>query len=140
MSNLPANLNQIDRKIIIIDKAICDSIDTLDASKRGFLSQLILAQLRNFVEHIMLKVYAVTKLKVQDISNSWKNIGDAVEFVKMRGDLKFLRQFHDFLQISASHYTLEQESSERLMLKYFEYLLKAKDFNINRSELSCSRV
>ena len=119
---------QIDRQIMVIVKTICDSLDTLETSKRGFLSQLILSQLRNFVEHIMLKVYAVIELKAQDIEDKWDNIGKATEFVKTRGDLKFLRRFHDFLQISASHYTLEQESSERLMLKYYEYLIRIKDF------------
>ncbi len=48
--------------------------------------------------------------------------------------MKFLRQFHRFLQISASHYTLEEEGSERLLLKYYEYLLRAKSFL--RSEYS----
>ena len=128
MTNQSATSCKIDNQILVINKTICDSIDTIDASQRGFLSQLILAQLRTFVEHIMLKVYAVTELKVQDIDNKWENIIKAVEFVKTRGNLKFLRQFHNFLQISASHYTLEQESSERLMLKYYEYLLRVKDF------------
>ena len=128
MSSPSATLYQIDHQILVIDKAICDSIDMLDASQRGLLSQLILAQLRNFVEHIMLKVYAVTKLKVQDIDDKWDNIVEAIEFVKARGDLKLLRRFHDALQISVSHYTLEQESSERLMLKYYEYLLRVKNF------------
>jgi hypothetical protein len=124
----PATPYKIDRQILVINKTICDSIDMLDPSKRGFLSQLILAQLRNFVEHIILKVYAVTKLKVHDIEDKWDNICKAIEFLKTKGNLKFLRQFHDFLKISASHYTLEQESSERLMLKYYEYLLRVKDF------------
>ncbi|HEX2938568.1 MAG TPA: ATP-dependent RecD-like DNA helicase [Ruminiclostridium sp.] len=129
MANSTAVPYHIDHQILIIDKTICDSIDTLDdASKRGFLSQLILSHLRNFVEHIMLKIYAVSKLRTQEIDDTWNNIGKAVEFVNTRGDLKFLRRFHDFLQISASHYTLEQESSERLMLKYYEYLLRIKDF------------
>ena len=55
---------QIDRQILVINKTICDSVDTLDASQRGFLSQLILAQLRNFVEHIMLKVYEIGRAHV----------------------------------------------------------------------------
>jgi len=42
--------------------------------------------------------------------------------------LKFLNRFHNFLQITASHYTLDEENSERLMLKYYEYLLKIKSF------------
>ncbi|MCI5134942.1 MAG: helicase [Candidatus Electrothrix sp. AW2] len=119
---------QIERQILVIDKTICNSIEKIDPSKRGFLSQLILSQLRNFVEHIMLKIYAVEKLNGQDISDQWDNICKAVEFVKSKGNLKFLRQFHRFLQISASHYTLEEEGSERLLLKYYEYLLRAKSF------------
>jgi DNA replication protein DnaC len=119
---------QIDRQILVINKTICNSIEEIDPLRRGFLSQLILSQLRNFVEHIMLKIYAVEKLKGQDISDQWDNICKAVEFVKSKGNLKFLRQFHGFLQISASHYTLEEEGSERLLLKYYEYLLRAKSF------------
>jgi hypothetical protein len=121
-------LYKIGLQILVINKTICDSIDKFDPSERGFLSQTILAQLRNFVEHSMLKIYAVTELKVLDIDVNYENICKAIDFVKTRGNLKFLRQFHDFLQISVSHYTLEEESSERLMLKYYEYLLRIKDF------------
>lgn len=32
------------------------------------------------------------------------------------------------MQITASHYTLEEENSERLMLKYYEYLLRIKSY------------
>ncbi len=119
---------QIECKILVIDKTICNIIEEIDPSKRGFLSQLILSHLRNFVEHIMLKIYAVEELNGQDISNQWDNICKAVEFVKSKGNLKFLREFHRFLQISASHYTLEEEGSERLLLKYYEYLLRTKSF------------
>ena len=41
--------------------------------------------------------------------------------MKSRGDLRFLNKFHDLLQMSVSHY-------KRLMLKYYEYLLKTKIF------------
>ena len=39
-----------------------------------------------------------------------------------------MNKFHELLQKSASHYTLDEGSSERLMLKYYEYLLKIKIF------------
>ncbi len=39
-----------------------------------------------------------------------------------------MNEFHKLLQITASHYTLNEENSERLMLKYYEYLLKIKKF------------
>jgi Cdc6-like AAA superfamily ATPase len=115
---------RIDGQILIINKFIYNSIDKCNVSERGYFSQAILAQLRNFVEHIMLKIYA----NGQDIDDTYDNICDAIAYVKARGNLKFLRQFHDFLQSVASHYTLEKENSERLMLKYYEYLLKIRIF------------
>lgn len=115
---------KIDGQILHIDQLICKNIDTLGASERGFVSQNILAQLRNLVEHVMLKVWKTPN----DVENSYENICKAIEHTKSRGDLKFLRRFHDYLQIVASHYTLDEENSERLMLKYYEFLLKLKQF------------
>ncbi|AKL83319.1 RecD-like DNA helicase YrrC [Bacillus atrophaeus UCMB-5137] len=71
----------------------------------------------------MLKFYA----NGQDIENNYDNICKAIDFVKTRGNLKVLRRFPDYLQIVASHYTLDEENSERLMLKYYEYLLRIKN-------------
>ncbi|WP_421379578.1 ATP-dependent DNA helicase [Bacillus salacetis] len=119
---------RIDAQIFNIDKVICRHIDNLGTSPRGVVSQDILSQLRNFVEHIMLKFYANGK----DIENSYVNIGNAIDFVKVRGNLKVLWRFHDYLQIVASHYTLDEENSERLMLKYYEYLLKIKNLMNDR--------
>ena len=119
---------EIDREILTINGAICESIDTIDASQRGFLSQTILQQLRHLVEHVALKVYADKKFNAPDIKNNYDNIPKAVNFIKTRANLKFLRKFHDFLQISVSHYTLDKDGSVRLMLKYYEYLLKIKGF------------
>jgi DNA replication protein DnaC len=115
-------LLRIDTQILNIDRVICRHIDNLAFSQRGAVSQDILSQLRNFVEHIMLKFYA----NGQDIENSYDNIREAIEFVKSQGNLKLLRRFHEYLQIVASHYTLDEENSERLLLKYYEYLLKVK--------------
>ena len=129
MSTLP--LLQIDVQILNIDKVICRHIDSLGNSPRGVVSQDILSQLRNFVEHIMLKFYA----NGQDIENSYNNICRAIDFVKTRSNLKVLRRFHDYLQIVASHYTLDEENSERLMLKYYEYLLKIKNLLHERFSL-----
>ena len=119
-----SNPFRIDREITTIDKVICRHIDNLRTAERGIVSQDILAHLRNFIEHIMLKVYASGR----DIDVKYDNIQDAINYVKTKGNLKFLRRFHDFLQIVASHYTLDEENSERLMLKYYEYLLKTKNF------------
>lgn len=117
-------MDRIDNEILNIDKVICRNIDRFDTSDRGLLSQNILSQLRNFVEHISLKAYG----NGQDIENSFANIQKANDHVKSRGNLKFLSKFHRLLLITASHYTLDEENSERLMLKYYEYLLKIKSF------------
>lgn len=112
----------IDKKIIDIDKVICRHIGSSDFSPRGAVSQDVLAQLRNFIEHIMLKLYA----QGNDIDNTYKNICDAIDYVQSRGDLRGLYRFHDYLEIVASHYTLDEENSERLMLKYYHNLLETK--------------
>lgn len=113
---------RIDTKILNIDKVICRHIESLETSDRGVVSQDVLAQLRNFVEHIMLKFYA----NGHDIDNSYDNICKAIDFTRSRGNLKVLIRFHNYLQSSVSHYTLDEQNSERLMLKYYEFLLKIK--------------
>lgn len=115
---------KIDAKLFQIDKVICDNIERFDHSERGLLSQNILAQLRNYVEHIFLKVFS----NGRNIEISYDNIVKAISDCKTRGNLKFINRFHRLLQISASHYTLDEENSERLMLKYYEYLLQIKIF------------
>lgn len=45
----------IDKQILVINRNICRHIAEANGETRGMVSQDILAQLRNFVEHIMLK-------------------------------------------------------------------------------------
>lgn len=117
-------MNKIDTQIFNIDSVICSNIEKFDSTERGLLSQNLLSHLRNFVEHISLKVYS----NGNDIEDTWDNIEKANAWVKANGKLKFLSKFHKLLQKSASHYTLDEENSERLMLKYYEYLLRIKTY------------
>jgi hypothetical protein len=39
----------------------------------------------------------------------------------------FLGKFHKLIQMIASHHTLDGDASERLMLKYYEYLHRMPD-------------
>ena len=91
-------------------------------STRGEISQDILSQLRHFVEHILLKIYA----NGNDIEDTQDNVKQAVKYAKNQEWLRYLSRFHHFLQVSVSHRTLEEENLERLMLKYYEYLLRIK--------------
>ncbi|MFY0599877.1 MAG: AAA family ATPase [Cyclobacteriaceae bacterium] len=115
-------MSKIDEQIRAISKVICANIDTQAVLGRGLTSQNIIAQLRNFVEHIALKEFS----NGADLENSYQNIQNALSYIKTKGQLKFLQRFHKLLQITASHYTLDEENSERLMLKYFEYLFRIR--------------
>ena len=119
------NMLMVDEAIFDTNKVICRNISVFDASERGLLSQNILAQLRNFVEYIVQKIYSNG---VDTDPNDYKDKKAAWEYVKTKGQLRFLSKFHGLLQKSVSHYTFDEGGSERLMLKYYEYLLKIKIF------------
>lgn len=117
-------MQKIDVAIAVIDKKICKNIDKFDSSERGLLSQNILSDLRDLVEHVSFKAFT----HGQSMELTYDNIQKANAYVKTKSHLNFLYKFHQFLQISTSHYTLDEGNSERLMLKYYEYLLKIKLF------------
>lgn len=104
----------------------------MDFSGRGVVSQDILSQLRTLVEHTMLRIYADSA----DVKFDYEYITQGIKFVKSQGNLKFLRKFHEYLQIVASHYILDPENSERVMLKYYEYLLKIKNYMSKKYSLN----
>ncbi|MFG2000443.1 ATP-dependent RecD-like DNA helicase [Spirillospora sp. NPDC048911] len=103
------------------DEAICRNIDSL-TDQRALLSQNVLAQLRNLVEGVAVRLHAGR----DDAEYDYAAIGPGLDFVKAKGKLNFLGKFHKLIQSSASHYTLDGDASERLMLKYYEYLLRIR--------------
>lgn len=109
-----------------IDQVICQNIDLFAANQRGLLSQNILAQLRNLLDHVALKIYA--DAKGVELTGKYDNIQDAHKYIQQKARYKLVCDFFKFLKISTSHYTVDPDSSERLMLKYYEYLIKLKHF------------
>ena len=124
MATTQETIRKIDEQIIRSDAAICRHIENLDALGRGAVSQDILSNLRTFVEHTIFKIYAHANEAIYD----YQQIEKAISFVKTKGQLKFLWRFHAYLQIVVSHYTLDPEDSERVMLKYYEFMLRIKAF------------
>ncbi len=115
-------MRSVDEQINISNQSICKLIDTFGADERGFLSQNILDKLRTFVEAISVKVTGEKEYSYKIFQNKAKN------YVASRADFRFLNKFHKRLQESKSHYATDEEASERLMLKYYEYLLRIKSF------------
>lgn len=113
----------INESIRKIDNVICRHLDEIENNSRGAISQDILEQLTKFVNHIMLKFYA----NGREISITAENIAKATEFAQINSELYTLYKFHNYLEIVTTQYTLDEDGSERLMLKYYQYLLEAKN-------------
>lgn len=111
---------KIDERIRDIDKTICQNIDLIDFEtvSRALVSQNLLSQSRNLVEHVAVKAYA--DAKGEDLEADWETIPAATEYIKHHNKFQFLRKFHNFLQESKSHYTPDGEGAERLVLKYYD--------------------
>ena len=114
---------RIDKAILDTNDVISGNISRFDSSERGLLSQNILGHVRNFVEYVAIRAFS----KGADINpNDYDLNVAALKSMQTRGDLRFLYRFHEMLQKSVSHYTVDMDGSERLMLKYYEHLLRIK--------------
>ena len=128
-------LNQIKN----IDKNICENIDkNLILNDRGFLSQNILSQLRNLVEHcsmyINLRLNGLDdNISLEEAKNKIPSIPKNISNISK--EFRFITKFHDLIQITESHYTHDKNNSERLILKYYEYMLRLKKLCIEEFNL-----
>ena len=113
----------IDESIKKIDSVICRHLDEIENNSRGAISQDILEQLTKFINHIMLKFYA----NGREIPITTENIAKSTEFAQVNSELYTLYKFHNYLEVVTTQYTLDEDGSERLMLKYYQYLLEAKN-------------
>lgn len=107
--------------IAATDSAIRANIATL-TNQRDLLSQNVLSQLRNLVEGVAVHLHTGSGHTEHD----YAAIEAALAWVKANGRLNFVTKFHTLLQPSASHYTFDGDTSERLMLRYYEYMLRLR--------------
>lgn len=125
-------MKTIEEHIRTDDKAICENIDDLEYKTRDKVAQNMLSYFRNLVEHIAVKVYSEEH---ENAYVDYDTIPKAIEFLKTSNEFYFLRKFHNLLQESRSHYTPDNDGAERLLLKYYEYLLQIKDFMDRRYQM-----
>ncbi|XSG86566.1 MAG: ATP-dependent DNA helicase [Methylohalobius sp. ZOD2] len=99
------------------NEVICRNIESL-SDQRELLSQNVLSQLRNLVEGVIVRLHAGS----DNAEFHYDAVGPGLDFVRSNAKFNFLSKFHKLIQKSVSHYTLDGDASERLMLKYYEYL------------------
>lgn len=114
-------MTTVSEQIQSANDAICRNIEAL-ADQRALLSQNILSQLRNLVEGVAVRLHSGSP----NVEFNYTAIEPGLAFVKGNARFNFLGKFHKLIQKSASHYTLEGDASERLMLKYYEYLYRIR--------------
>lgn len=123
-------MSSVDEHIRSTDEVITQNISNL-ADSRGLLSQNILSQLRNLVEAVASRIMSQNG----DIEYEYSIVQEGLEYIRTRGQYSFLSKFHRLLQVSASHYTFKGDGSERLMLKYYEYLLRLRSVVENELDI-----
>jgi hypothetical protein len=114
-------LTTVRQQIQSASAVICQNIESL-AQQRALLSQNILAQLRNLVEGATVLISS----GAPETPFQYDAVAAAIAFAKSNAKYNFLSRFHALLQKSTSHYTLDGDASERLMLKYYEYLHRVR--------------
>jgi len=114
-------LSNVAQHIAASDSAICGNIATL-TSQRDLLAQNVLSQLRNLVEGVAVRLHTGDPNATYD----YDAIETSLAWVRGNGRLNFVSKFHTLLQPSVSHYTFDGDTSERLMLRYYEYMLRLR--------------
>ncbi len=107
---------------------ICLSIDkNIEQVKdRGLLAQNIVKNLRHLVEAVCVFIYNYEKDTDLPVEFSDGSIQTAMDYIASKGNYKFLREFHDGVQVSVSHYVPSEDEAIRLMGKYHYQLVMLK--------------
>ena len=101
---------------------ISENIEAL-AGNRQLMSKNIIKQLRDLTEGVIVRAH--TKSDTTTYDHDAIKAGTA--WIGSSGKkFNFLHKFHKLLQQSESHYTFDGDVSERLMLKYYVYLLRIR--------------
>ncbi|MCV2883875.1 ATP-dependent RecD-like DNA helicase [Aestuariibacter sp. AA17] len=115
-------------QVISSNEVISQSINN-SQGQRGLLSQIILGQIRNLLEGVAVYIHQ----NDPNLCFDYHMVNPALQYVGSRAKYRIVSQFHALTQKSTSHYSLDGDNSERLMLKYYEYLYRLR--SLVRNEL-----
>ena len=86
-------MQEIDIRIQELNKTICENIELIDFTSRGLVSQNILSQARNLVEHVAMKAYGTE----HDLTVGYGDIKTSLSFIKTDNKYLFLIKYYKYL-------------------------------------------
>ncbi len=120
-------MKKCDELLMTHSKSIESIIELVTNDNRAIISQIMLTNLRHFVEHVMLKNYCEDNYT--DLNDDWVNIQEAVKYSYAHNQYRFLNVFHkQHLQKSVSHKIQSLEYAETLALMYIKPLVIIKNY------------
>ena len=112
--------NLTDREIAKASDGIDKALAASTRENRGEVAFRILSIVRNLNDHIADKIWQDLrpdqKMGLQKVASKFSNLPP----------YQFIARFDKFLRASVSHFTPTEEGAERLMIKYYRYLLQLK--------------
>jgi hypothetical protein len=112
----------VQNQIVSAATTISENIEEL-AGNRKLMSKNVIKQLRDLTEGVIVRAHTQS----DDTTYDHDAIKAGTSWIGSSGKkFNFLHRFHKLLQQSESHYTFDGDVSERLMLKYYTYLLRIR--------------
>lgn len=125
-------MGTVDSQIMSATTTISENIAEL-AGNRKLMSKNIIKQLRDLAEGVIVRIHTQSGSTVYD----YEAIKAGTAWIASSSKkFNFLHRFHKLLQQSESHYTFDGDVSERLMLKYYEYLLRIRNLLYDECAMS----
>ena len=114
-----------EKEIKYISNVIEKNIEYYETIKdKGFLSENILAQLRNLIEDVAILIN--NRENNQNLDTQYENISPSLDYLKGKSKYKFILDFYNFLKGTSSHYTPSEDGAEKLVAYYFRYICLTK--------------
>ena len=125
--------NLTDREIMKASDAIDKALDSATRSNRGEVALRIALVVRNLNDHIADKIWkevrATQRMDINKVASKFNNVSP----------YQFIARFDHFLRASVSHFTPSEEGAERLLIKYYKYLLLLKKTMKDRYSITILR-
>lgn len=116
-----------DIKLKAEDEALNDILEDLTADNRDRISTRLIVCLRNFIEHVFIKIFCEETCK--DLDDEYFVIEQAKKYCKQIGQYRFINDFYyNHLYKTSGHKTIGKDYSEALMLLYYDRLIDIKNF------------